>query len=79
MMTLLQYLKLKNMTQTEFAERLGVAQGTVSKLCGARRPSWQMAASIEDATDGAVPVSVWARQARPRKPASKGRAQHEPH
>lgn len=62
MMTLPQYLEWKKMTQAQFAARLGVAQGTVSKLCADRRPSWDMAARIESATEGHVPVSVWAGQ-----------------
>jgi transcriptional regulator with XRE-family HTH domain len=61
MMTLTQYLDAKKITQAEFARRLGVNQGTVSKLCRAGRPSWRLAARIEDETGGAVPVSVWAK------------------
>lgn len=64
MMTLLQYQNWKNLTQAQLAEQLGITQGEVSKLCSekvGRRPSWEMAAHIEKATDGAVPMSVWAR------------------
>lgn len=60
-MTLLQYLKAKELTQAELAQRLGTNQGTISKLCGGRRPSWEMAARIERETGGLVPVSVWAK------------------
>ena len=65
-MTLPQYLDLTKTTQASFADRLGVAQGTISKLCNERnprRPSWGMAARIEKETGGAVPVSVWANVA----------------
>lgn len=64
MMTLSQYLDAKEITQAEFAAQLGVSQGTVSKLCGSRRPSWEMAAKIEAATGGLVPVAVWARSSQ---------------
>ena len=50
------------MTQAEFAALIGVTQGEVSKLCNdkvGRRPSWDMAARIQEATDGAVPVTAW--------------------
>ena len=60
MMTLKQYLDSKNLTQAEFAARIMSTQGTVSKLCGGRKPSWELAAKIERATDGNVPVAIWA-------------------
>jgi hypothetical protein len=41
-----------------------VNQGTVSKLCRTGKPSWQLAARIEDETGGAVPVAVWANAER---------------
>lgn len=61
MQNLTQYLKAENLTQAQFAERIEVRQSTVSKLCtGEKRPSWDLAARIARATDGKVPVSVWA-------------------
>ena len=59
MLTLKQYLAANDMNQAEFAARIGVTQGTVSKLCAGRRPSWAMAAKIADVTGGQVPVGVW--------------------
>lgn len=62
MMMLSQYLDAENITQAQFAERIGTTQGTVSKLCAGRRPKWDLALRIERATDGGVPVSIWAHQ-----------------
>lgn len=59
-MTLQQYLDAKKITQGQFAAMIGTHQGTVSKLCKGRRPSWDVAAKIAAVTDGAVPVSIWA-------------------
>ena len=61
MMTLTQYLDAEKLTQAEFARRLGLSQGTVSKLCAGRRPSWELAINIERETAGKVPVSIWAQ------------------
>lgn len=64
MMTLKQYLDWKDITQTEFALAAGITQGAVSKLCSRqRRPGWDVAARIETATGGAVPVAVWSKVA----------------
>jgi DNA-binding XRE family transcriptional regulator len=60
MMTLMQYLEAEKITQATFAETVGTTQGTVSKLCSGRRPSWSLALKIEQVTGGRVPVSVWA-------------------
>lgn len=62
-MTLTQYLEAENMTQADFAVRIGASQGTVSKLCAGRRPRWDLAIKIERQTDGKVPVSTWAAEA----------------
>ena len=54
------HLKASGETQAEFALRIGVRQGTVSKL--ARRlmvPSLKLAQRIERATNGGVPVNSW--------------------
>ncbi len=54
-MKLKQYLDIKNLTQREFAERLGAHYMTVYKICaGRRRPSPEMAHRIEKETGGQV-------------------------
>jgi hypothetical protein len=60
MMTLDQYLTLTKITQADFASMVLTHQGTISKLCKGKRPGWELARRIEDATKGAVPVAVWA-------------------
>jgi DNA-binding transcriptional regulator YdaS (Cro superfamily) len=65
MMTLREYLDATGETQQAFAARIGAHQGTISKLCGGpdrppSLPGWSMAARIERATEGKVPVAVWA-------------------
>lgn len=60
MMTLSEYLKINTIRQADFAARIGVTQGTVSRLCSGRMsPDMSMAARIQFETDGAVPVTVW--------------------
>lgn len=64
-MTLREYLDETGETQQAFATRIGAHQGTISKLCGGpdrppSLPGWSMAARIERATEGKVPVAVWA-------------------
>lgn len=73
MMTLSQYLAWKKLTQSQFGDLAGLNQSTVSKLCfGGSRPSWEVAAKIEQATGGAVPVAVWAKAPKKSdKPRSK--------
>jgi len=54
-MKLKTYLESKNVTQREFAERLGAHYMSIYKICaGRRRPSPELAAKIEDETDGQV-------------------------
>lgn len=53
------YLRGRQITQSAFAQRLGINQATVSKLCSGKLPSFALAASIERATDGAVPLQAW--------------------
>ena len=73
-MTLSQYLAWKKLTQSQFGDLAGLNQGTVSKLCfGRSRPSWDVAAKIEKATGGAVPIAVWA-QAPKRSDATRIKA-----
>lgn len=65
-MKLAEYLAHENQTQAEFAARLGLTQGNVSKMCrGQRLPSLPLAAEIERATGGLVPMSVWCACSEP--------------
>ncbi|MBT0778036.1 helix-turn-helix transcriptional regulator [Paracoccus sp. pheM1] len=60
-MTMLEHhLRASEETQAQFASRIGVRQGTVSKLMrGLVTPSLKLAQRIERVTNGAVPVSSW--------------------
>ncbi|WP_184409744.1 helix-turn-helix domain-containing protein [Roseinatronobacter bogoriensis] len=61
MMTLHEYLKSNAIRQMDFAPRIGVTQGTVSRFCTGRAvPDIITAAKIQKETDGAVPMAVWA-------------------
>lgn len=55
-MLLLDWLKKNKVTQTEFAARAGVTQGTISRLCGAADywPSRSVAQRVYIATKGEV-------------------------
>ena len=58
-----QYLTREGVTQSAFAERLGLTQATVSRLAsGLLRPRLDTALAIERITAGAVPVESWAQQ-----------------
>lgn len=59
------------LTQAELADRLGVTQSTMSRLetGDIKRPSIHLAHSLEIATGGAIPMSVWA--GGKSKPATK--------
>ncbi|WP_353936522.1 helix-turn-helix transcriptional regulator [uncultured Gemmobacter sp.] len=64
MMNLCTFLSEMGETQVEFAKRVSVSQGTISKLCaGQIRPSLTLAARIASATGGRVPVEIWVRDA----------------
>lgn len=59
-MTLSEYLKANSETQKQFAQRVGVTQAFVSKLCGADpKLSLETALAIETATGGQVRVEAW--------------------
>lgn len=61
METLKSYLQSSRETQAEFAARVLVKQGTVSKLIAGRiLPSMKLAQRIDVATAGRVPVACWA-------------------
>ncbi|MDB6177918.1 helix-turn-helix transcriptional regulator [Paracoccus sp. Z330] len=60
MMTLSQHLESTGETQSAFAARVGVQQGTISKLVRQQiTPSFKLAQKIEAATSGNVAVSSW--------------------
>jgi hypothetical protein len=60
MITLTDHLRGTGETQTSFAKRIDVHQGTISKLCAGKAPSLGLALKIERETGGAVPVAAWA-------------------
>ncbi len=60
MNTLSQYLADHGVTQSEFAERVGVKQPTISRLLKPRgRPGVDLAIAIERETGGKVPALSW--------------------
>lgn len=60
MLKLQTYLKDSGLTQAEFAAKVGVKQGTISRLVnGSRAPSLVTAMKIAKVTRGKVPVTAW--------------------
>lgn len=60
MSKLAEHLKDRGLTQAQFAERIGITQGALSKLCGeAPRLSLETAAAIERETQGHVQITDW--------------------
>lgn len=60
METLSQYLERSQLTQAEFAKRVGTTQANISKLCGSDpKISTDLAVKIATATGGSVPITVW--------------------
>ena len=58
MQTLKDFLTDRN--KSEFALSLGISRSLLSQyISGHRRPGYERAREIEDATGGAVPASVW--------------------
>lgn len=56
------YLAANGIRQSQFAERIGVTQATVSKLiAGSVAPSLALAVRIQRETFGAVPCDAWVR------------------
>jgi transcriptional regulator with XRE-family HTH domain len=54
------YLKETGLLQAEFAAKVGVGQGTISRLAnGTMNPGLPLAIKIERATGGSVPVESW--------------------
>jgi plasmid maintenance system antidote protein VapI len=66
------YLKVSRTTFSALAEAAGLDTGQMSRcLAGKRGLSIACAVALEQATDGAVPVSSWAAPRRPsRRPAA---------
>ena len=59
-MTLIDYLRDKNLTDAKFAESAGLSQSQISRLKrGIGRPSFEAMKSITDATGGMVRGSDW--------------------
>lgn len=59
-MTLGRWLRLKGMTQTAFAERVGISSAAVSRLvCGTMSPSGKLVRRIEYHTGGEVTFADW--------------------
>ena len=60
MQNLRQHIDHLGISQTAFAERLGVSKSYLSQiLSGKREPSRDMIQRIDKATDGRVPPAVW--------------------
>lgn len=58
------YLDKRALTQSDFAEVVGTTPATISRIIkGKFRPGLELAVKIAEATDGAVPVSSWTREA----------------
>jgi DNA-binding transcriptional regulator YdaS (Cro superfamily) len=58
------WLTRNDVGQAEFAARIGISQGQVSRLVSGargRRISASLAQAIDEATGGQVPVSSWAK------------------
>ena len=54
------YLDINSIRQADFAARIGVSQGTISRLAsGHGVPSLLLAIGIERETGGEVPASSW--------------------
>jgi DNA-binding transcriptional regulator YdaS (Cro superfamily) len=67
-MSLPEWLRKHNESQTAFAARAGVSDAAVSGwVAGKHCPDIESASRVERATDGAVPVSIWARRDRRRR------------
>lgn len=57
---LFQYLREANLTQAQFAERIGCSQATISRFVkGQSEPSLRMARRIQNATGGVVRPGDW--------------------
>ena len=59
MEALKQYLDREKISQSAFAETLGVTQGAVSRWLAGAAPKRKLMVKIENATHGAVPIASW--------------------
>jgi transcriptional regulator with XRE-family HTH domain len=63
-MTLREWMKLSKLDDEQVATLVRANRSTISRLRrGKQRPSWELAAALEKATKGAVPVGSWAVRA----------------
>ncbi len=54
------WIDTAGMTRREVADRLGLAETSLNRLCrGVRRPSIEVAFAIEKLTKGKVPAAYW--------------------
>jgi transcriptional regulator with XRE-family HTH domain len=54
------WIDSSGMTRREVAERLGLAETSLNRLCrGDRRPGFELAFAIEKMTKGKVPAAFW--------------------
>ncbi len=61
--TLSRWLSASKIPQSDLAAQVGVTQPTISRFAsGTMKPSLAVAMMLERATDGAVPVDVWAAE-----------------
>jgi transcriptional regulator with XRE-family HTH domain len=66
MENLIAYLKQNGISQSRFAETVGVTQSSLSKMCsGLILPSLETAVRIAKETGGKVPVEVWVNTPTP--------------
>lgn len=57
---LAEHLATENISQRDFAARVGSHQSIISRVINGRlRPTLEMAFAIETATNGAVPARYW--------------------
>lgn len=55
---------MEGQSKREFAAKVGIVPVYLSQILGeVKRPSFDLMVRIEDATDGAVPLSAWKREA----------------
>lgn len=65
-MTLDEYLRKNDETDTAFAARVGISQSHVGRLRRGWKPSWDAIVAIERATDGNVQPNDWPRETEAR-------------
>lgn len=74
-MTLLEYLKVKGLTEAQFAERVNLSQSAINRYCrGLRLPDKDAMPAIINGTDGAVQPNDFFAEHLPAEPSSNQRA-----